>query len=254
MTEHKLENATRPESPAGAEILGFRPLYRQVKAIFVRRLVDGVWSPGMALPSEGQLASEIGVSQGTVRKALDELAAENVLVRRQGRGTFVAEHDEQRILFRFFKLVSDDGVARFPDSQVLDMASGAADPAECTALNLQADALVIRIRRIRSLGGKPLILETVSLPADVFPGLQDAAVPNNLYSLFATRYGITVANARERLKAVALSADQARHLGVAAGTPALEIDRIALSLDGSAVERRLSLCLTEEAHYQSDLR
>lgn len=254
MTEHKLENATRPESPAGAEILGFRPLYRQVKEHFVRRLVDGIWSPGMALPSEGQLASEIGVSQGTVRKALDELAAENLLVRRQGRGTFVAEHDEQRILFQFFKLVSDDGVARFPDSRVLDIASEPADAAECTALNLQADAIVIRIRRIRSLGGKPLILETVSLPAQVFPGLQDSAVPNNLYSLFATRYGITVANARERLKAVALTADQARHLGVAAGTPALEIDRIALSLDGSAVERRLSLCLTEEAHYQSDLR
>jgi GntR family transcriptional regulator len=254
MTEHKREIATRPEAGGGAEILGFRPLYRQVKAQFVRRLVDGRWAPGMALPSEGQLASEIGVSQGTVRKALDELAAENLLVRRQGRGTFVAEHDEQRILFQFFKLVSDDGVARFPDSTVLDITSGPADAAERTALNLPAEECVIRIRRIRSLGGKPLILETVSLPADVFPGLQDATVPNNLYSLFATRYGITIANARERLKAVALSADQADHLGVAPGTPALEIDRIALSLDGSAVERRLSLCLTEEAHYQSDLR
>ena len=254
MTEHKLENATPPDPPIGAEILGFRPLYRQVKDHFVRRLVDGIWSPGMAIPSEGQLASEIGVSQGTVRKALDELAAENLLVRRQGRGTFVAEHDEQRILFQFFKLVSDDGVARFPDSRVLDITSEPADAAERTALNLQGDGQVIRIRRIRSLGGKPLILETVSLPARVFPGLEDGPVPNNLYSLFATRYGITIANARERLKAVALGAEQAAHLGVAAGTPALEIDRIALSLDGSAVERRLSLCLTEEAHYQSDLR
>ncbi|PZO04319.1 MAG: GntR family transcriptional regulator [Hyphomicrobiales bacterium] len=254
MTEHKLEIATRPETSSGAEILGFRPLYRQVKDQFVRRLMDGRWLPGMAIPSEGQLASEIGVSQGTVRKALDELAAENLLVRRQGRGTFVAEHDEQRILFQFFKLVPDDGVARFPDSRVLDIASEPADAAERTALNLQPDDAVLRIRRIRSLGGKPLVLETVSLPARVFPGLQDGPVPNNLYSLFATHYGITIANARERLKAVALTADQALHLGVAAGTPALEIDRIALSLDGSAVERRLSLCLTEEAHYQSDLR
>ena len=254
MTEHKLENATGPETPAGAEILGFRPLYRQVKDQFVRRLMDGRWLPGMAIPSEGQLASEIGVSQGTVRKALDELAAENLLVRRQGRGTFVAEHDEQRILFQFFKLVSDDGVARFPDSQVLNMAMATADAAECTALNLSTGADVIRIRRIRSLGGKPLVLETVSLAAHVFPGLQDGPVPNNLYSLFATQYGITIANARERLKAVALTADQAHHLEVVVGTPALEIDRIALSLDGSAVERRLSLCLTEEAHYQSDLR
>lgn len=254
MREHKLEDSTRPSSASGAEILGFRPLYRQVKENFVRRLVEGVWAPGMALPSEGQLASEIGVSQGTVRKALDELAAENLLVRRQGRGTFVAEHDEERILFQFFKLVRDDGVTHFPDSNVLDVASGIASDAERVALEIQAGDPVVRIRRLRSLGGSPLILETVSLPERVFPGLVDGPVPNNLYSLFARRYGVTVAHAREKLKAVVLTADQANLLRVAAGSSALEIDRVALSLDGSPIERRLSLCLTEEAHYQSDLR
>lgn len=254
MTEHKLEFAARPDQAAGAEILGFRPLYRQVKAIFVRRLVEGVWAPGMALPSEGQLASEIGVSQGTVRKALDELAAENLLVRRQGRGTFVAEHDERRILFQFFKLVPDDGIPRFPDSQVIGIAGGLADPRERQALELAEDEAVLRIRRIRSLGKSPLVLETIVLPARIVPGLEVGPVPNNLYSLFATRYGITVAHARERLKAVALDAEQAGHLGVAPGTPALAIDRIALSLDGSPVELRTSLCLTQEAHYLSDLR
>ena len=99
-----------------------------------------------------------------------------------------------------------------------------------------------------------MILETVSLPESVFPGLADGPVPNNLYSLFARRYGVTIAHAREKLKAVLLTAGQADLLRVAAGSPALEIDRVALSLDGSPVERRLSLCLTEEAHYQSDLR
>jgi GntR family transcriptional regulator len=225
-----------------------------VKAIFVRRLVEGVWSPGMALPSEGQLAGEIGVSQGTVRKALDELAGENLLVRRQGRGTFVAEHDERRILFQFFKLVPDDGVPRFPDSRIIAIDGGAADERERQALDLTDGERVLRIERIRCLGDSPLVLETVVLPARMFPGLQDGPVPNNLYSLFATRYGITVAHARERLKAVALGADDARHLGVEPGTPALAIDRIALSLDGSPVELRTSLCLTQEAHYLSDLR
>ncbi|KRE16531.1 GntR family transcriptional regulator [Bosea sp. Root381] len=254
MREHKLEDALRLNSASGAEILGFRPLYRQVKENFVRRLVDGSWSPGMALPSEGQLASEIGVSQGTVRKALDELAAENLLVRRQGRGTFVAEHDEQRILFQFFKLVRDDGITHFPDSTVVHVEIAGASDAEYAALELKADDQVIRIRRLRSLGGAPLILETISLPERVFPGLADGPVPNNLYSLFARRYGVTIANAREKLKAVVLTTEQADVLQVAAGSPALEIDRVALSLDGSPVERRLSLCLTEEVHYQSDLR
>jgi GntR family transcriptional regulator len=254
MSVHKLEIAGQPREPETPETLGFRPLYRQVKAIFVRRLMDGVWAPGAVLPSEGQLAAEIGVSQGTVRKALDELAAENLVVRRQGRGTFVAEHDERRILFQFFKLAPDRGAPRFPDSIVLSVTAGPADEAERLALDLPGDSAVIRIRRKRSFDGAPLIVETLSLPKQLFPGLENGPIPNNLYSLYAGRYGITIANARERLKAVALSAEDAAALGVSPGEPALQIDRIALSLDGTPVERRLSVCLTEEVHYLSDLR
>ena len=251
---HKRENAERIEPADRTEPLGFRPLYAQVKAIFIRRLADGVWAPGAGLPSEGQLAAEIGVSQGTVRKALDELAAENLLVRRQGRGTFVAEHDERRILFQFFKLVPDDGVARFPDSTVLSVVVALADAGERQALDLSPGDDVIRIRRVRALDGAPLVLETVSLPRRLFGGIEAGPVPNNLYSLYGARYGVTVANAREKLKAVALSAGEAALLAVAPGTPALQVDRLALSLDGAPVERRLSLCLTEGAHYLSDLR
>lgn len=254
MSVHKLEIAEPPRDTGAPETLGFRPLYRQVKAIFVRRLVDGVWAPGAVLPSEGQLAAEIGVSQGTVRKALDELAAENLVVRRQGRGTFVAEHDERRILFQFFKLAPDRGAPRFPDSVVLSVTTGAADEAERAALDLADEAAVIRIRRLRSFDEVPLIVETLSLPRQLFPGLEHGPIPNNLYSLFAGRYGITIASARERLKAVALTTEDAAALAAAAGAPALQIDRIALSLDGTPVERRLSLCLTEEVHYLSDLR
>lgn len=254
MSVHKLEIARQPREPDTPETLGFRPLYRQVKAIFVRRLVDGVWAPGAVLPSEGQLAAEIGVSQGTVRKALDELAAENLVVRRRGRGTFVAEHDERRILFQFFKLAPDRGEPRFPDSLVLSVTTCPADAAERTALDLAEGTPVVRIRRLRSFDGTPLIVETLSLPERLVPDLADGPIPNNLYGLYAGRYGITIANARERLKAVALGADDAAALGAAAGEPALQIDRIALSLDGTPVERRLSLCLTQEVHYLSDLR
>jgi GntR family transcriptional regulator len=254
MSVHKLEITEQPRASGTPETLGFRPLYRQVKAIFVRRLMDGVWAPGAALPSEGQLAAEIGVSQGTVRKALDELAAENLVVRRQGRGTFVAEHDERRILFQFFKLAPDQGAPRFPDSVVLSVTTGLASEAERTALDLAEGAAVTRIRRLRSFDGAPLITETLSLPQQLFPGLEDGPIPNNLYSLFAGRYGITIASARERLKAVALADVDAAALGVSPGEPALQIDRVALSLDGTPVEHRLSLCLTQEVHYLSDLR
>lgn len=234
--------------------LGFRPLYQQVRDMFVQRLVEGQWLPGQALPSEMELASEIGVSQGTVRKALDALAAENLVVRRQGRGTFVAEHDEARILFQFFKIIPDNGKPTFPESHVVGISRGTATADERRHLKLSQRADVIRVKRVRSLAGKPVISELVVLPAALFPGIDRTDVPNNLYGLYATQYGITVANARERMKAVALGREDAELLGVAAGSPALLIDRLAFALDGAPVEWRVSNCLTDEFHYLSDLK
>src|SRR5688500_8333636 len=91
------------------ETIGFRPLYRQVKDVLVGRIASGAWRAGDAIPSEFEIAAELATSQGTVRKALDEMTAERLVVRRQGRGTFVARHDDARILFQFFKLVPDEG-------------------------------------------------------------------------------------------------------------------------------------------------
>jgi GntR family transcriptional regulator len=238
---------------ASPEKLGFRPLYAQVRDRFVQRLVEGVWQPGQMLPSELDLAAEVGVSQGTVRKALDALASERLLVRRQGRGTFVAEHDEARILFQFFKLRPDSGERSFPESRILASGRVPARKDEREALALAAGAEVVRIERTRLLSGEPVLVETLSLPAAIFGALAEDEAPNNLYGLYATRFGITVSRAREKLKAIALDPEDAAVLGVAPGTPALLIDRLALSLDGTPVEWRVSRCLTREHHYLSDL-
>jgi len=232
----------------------FRPLYRQVKDTLVRRIAEGRWTPDKAIPNEFELAADLGVSQGTVRKALDEMAGENLLVRYQGRGTFVAAHDEPRILFQFFKLTPDNGERVYPESRVLTAGEIKAPRATTAALALPAAARVIRIRRLRSLAGKPAIVETILLPAARFARLTDGPIPNNLYQLYATRFGARIARAEERLKAVALSAADAGALGAKPGTPALLVDRIAFDLDGRAVEHRLSVCLTDAAHYLSDLK
>ena len=89
----------------------FSPLYRQIKGLILKSLQAGEWKPGESIPSEMDLATRFRVSQGTVRKAIDELAAENLLVRRQGKGTFVATHAEQHVQYRFLKLVPDVGDA-----------------------------------------------------------------------------------------------------------------------------------------------
>ncbi|MDA8052229.1 MAG: GntR family transcriptional regulator [Rhodospirillales bacterium] len=248
-----------PRSPSGqprapeAAAIGFRPLYRQVRERLLRRLAEGAWPAGGMLPSEPALAAELGVSPGTVRKALDALAAENLLVRRQGRGTFVARHDERRILFQFFRLVSDRGERQFPESEVLALTRAGANAREQARLGLAASARVFRIRRLRTLGGRACIAESIALPEALFPGLSERTLPNNLYGLYAEEYGISIARASERLKAVILPPGDATLLGVGPGTPALAIDRLAIAIDGRRVEWRLSRCLTRHLHYASEL-
>ncbi|KQP41553.1 GntR family transcriptional regulator [Methylobacterium sp. Leaf104] len=238
----------------GGNAVGFRPLYRQVYDTLLRRLADAVWQPGQILPSEGVLAAELGVSQGTVRKALDALTADSLLVRRQGRGTFVAEHDDKQSVFRFFKLRPDGAVAGIPTSRVVSIAEAAATLDERDRLALLRNARVVRLERVRALDGRVCLVETIAVPSSLFPGLAAMELPNTLYSLYATRFGITIATAHERLKAIALAPDRASLLGVPAGIPVLEVDRVAVDLEDRPVEWRLSTCLTEDIHYASVLR
>lgn len=254
-TGHAARGAPRGLSGASGDTegVGMKPLYRQVRDTLIRRMVDGVWAPGEPLPSEMQLAADLGVSQGTVRKALDEMASENLVVRRQGRGTFVARHDEDRILFQFFKLVANDGTRHFPDSRVLSIGKAKASAAEAEMLRLDRGDRVVRIRRVRMVDAVPLLVESLTLPDGLFPGLTEKELPNNLYGLYSARYGITVARATEKLRAVSSSEEDAAVLGVPSGAPALLIDRLAFSLDEVPVEWRVSLCLTTGFHYLSDL-
>ena len=237
-----------------AATVGYRPLYQQVREQLVQRLASGLWQPGSALPSEQQLAAELQVSQGTVRKALDEMSADNLLVRRQGRGTYVARHGEGPMLFQFFKLIPDHDAPVFPDSRVLSCARIAADAATRHRLDLAEGAQVVRIRRFRWLDAGPCMAETICVPAIVFPGLETQDLPNNLYAFYSSRYAVTIGGGNEKLKAVVLSVEDAAMLNAAPGTPALQVDRVATSLEGQKIEWRLSLCLTQDMHYLTQLK
>src|SRR5947209_8238761 len=149
----KSKSAPPPAANAAHESLGYRPLYRQVKELLIKRLGDGSWTPGQLLPSEPEIAADLGVSPGTVRKALDEMSAESLLVRRQGRGTFVASHDEERILFQFFRMVSDNGERRFPESRIVSVSLAKADEKSAARLGILPKATIITIERVRSLDG-----------------------------------------------------------------------------------------------------
>lgn len=238
-----------------AATVSYKPLYVQVKDSLIRRLIDGAWQPGQIIPSEMELAREVGVSQGTIRKALDAMSAENLLVRRQGRGTFVAEPEESRILFQFFRMVPDSGERSFPTSHVQRRSRAKANRRERQSLQLAEPGEVWRIRRTRTIGARPLIVETISLATERLPGFDTLSdIPNNVYRLYSERWRITIAGASERLKAVAAARGDAAALGCPPATPLLEIERIAYDLEHNPVELRISRCLTNGVHYLSELR
>jgi GntR family transcriptional regulator len=229
---------------------GDRPLYAQVRERLIERIRSGEWKPGQLIANEFEIAAEFGVSQGTARKAIGDLASEGLVVRRQGRGTFVVEHTPAHVLFRFFNLFDAAGSAVIPDSRDMRSSSAVASLEEREALALEDQARVIRIARTRTRDGAPLISETIALPEALFPGLADRSpMPNTLYDLFQKAYGVLVTRTDDRLSAVAAEAETAAILGVARGTPLLRIDRIAFGLDDTPIEWRVSLCHLAGAHY-----
>ncbi|MBZ9568562.1 GntR family transcriptional regulator [Modicisalibacter tunisiensis] len=242
-------NMSAPKSPT------FQPLYRQIKDLLLERITAGEWPPGTFIPSEASLAASYNVSVGTLRKALDELVADNVVVRRQGKGTAVATHDADRALFRFFNVVRRDGERSLPVSRVLGRSRRRATDEEATALQLPADAEVIHIRRIRELEGKPTLLETIVLDAGTFATLehQPEVLPNTLYQLYQQQFGATVAHADEQLVAVRADVQDVAHLGVEPGEPLIEIRRVAQDYQDQPLELRISRLATNEYCYASRL-
>ncbi|SDM09153.1 GntR family transcriptional regulator [Modicisalibacter muralis] len=229
----------------------FQPLYRQIKDLLLERIADGEWPPGTFIPSESALAASYNVSVGTLRKALDELVVDNVVIRRQGKGTAVATHDADRALFRFFNIEHHNGERVLPVSRALSRARRRATQAESQDLALAKGAEVIHIRRVRELEGKPILLEDIMLDAERFAALanQPEMLPNTLYQLYQKQYGATVAHADERLIAIAAGAEEVAQLGVEAGEPLIEIHRIARDYQGTPIERRISVLSTREYCY-----
>lgn len=227
-----------------------RPLYAQVHAELVERIRSGQWKPGQLIPNEFEIAAEFGVSQGTARKAIGALAVANLVVRRQGRGTFVYEHTPDDIMFRYFNLFEDNGARIVPYSRSTKRVLAKANGAERKTLNLPGSARVIRFDRIRAHGRKPFITESIILPEAMFPGLADADdIPDTFYDVFQKNYGVLVIRTEERLTAIAAEPRQAQELDVPAGTPLMRIERIAFTLDERPVEWRISLCHLKRAHY-----
>jgi GntR family transcriptional regulator len=222
-----------------------------------RALEAGEWAPGDAIPSELDLASRFGVSQGTVRKAVQSLAAENLLVRRQGKGTFVATHTEEKASnFRFLRIRRNDGKPEYPRSRLVDLRRARASAEAARLLALRTGDPVFILRRILDYGGVPAVLDEISLPVVLFRGLTHArcaAYQGSMYGLFETQFGVRMLRADERLHAVSADPATAALLQVATGAPLLAVDRVAYTYGDRPVEVRRGLCTTRHEHYWNAL-
>jgi GntR family transcriptional regulator len=244
-----LSNITLP-------VAAFSPLYQQIKAMILTSLQASEWLPGAAIPSEIELAARYAVSQGTVRKAIDELAAENLLVRRQGKGTFVATHQEEDWQYRFLRLEPDGGEKFHLKNQFLSCVNIKAPDSVANLLKIKQGDSAFLIERIQTFAGKPTVFEEIWVPGSRFAGLSLEALnawPGPMYAFYESEYGTHMVRAEEKIKAISADQALASHLQVAVGSPLLSVERVAFTYGNKPVEIRRARYNTSEQHYENKL-
>jgi GntR family transcriptional regulator len=247
--------AARPAEGEG-DSPAFSPLYQQIKSLITRSLQGGEWKPGEAIPSEMELAARFKVSQGTVRKAIDALADENLLVRRQGKGTFVATHAEEKIQYRFLRLTPDSGAPGGVQRRFIDCRRVRAPSDVARSLELKGGDTAVQVRRVLHFHGVPVVLDDIWLNGVLFKGLTAERLSEYqgpMYGLFETEFGVRMIRAEEQLRAVAADAGAAELLQVALGAPLLSVERLSRTYGDKPVELRRGLYNTQAHYYRNEL-
>ena len=227
-------------------------LYKEVQRQMLLALAAEEWQPGEAIPAEKRLCERFSVSIGTLRKAIDELVAEGILIRHQGRGTFVATHNRDQHWFRYFKIARHDSPKTYPSPALVDFAKGKADKETCEKLGIAGASKVFQFTNLMSIDGEPALVDEITLPEALFAGLTRARLqqrPSTLYNFYQAEFGLNVIRIEERLRATLAGSKHAQLLGVPPGTPLLAVRRVAFSYNDQPVEWRISYVNTERYEY-----
>jgi GntR family transcriptional regulator len=224
------------------------PLYATVRRRLLDDLRDGTWRAGDRLPTEPQLAKRFGVSISTVRKAIDALVNERILLRQAGRGTFVANQNKEETFEPFFQFTDAHGRNVTVDAELL--AFDLAPPDPDLQMHLRSVGKIARIVNLRHASGQAIMLDRLFVPTEVFPELTREAFvkrSGSIYGFYQEHFGITVVRVEESLTACPADAATAEALGLPPDTPILRIERLAFSFDNRPVEWRQRFVNT--AHY-----
>jgi len=231
-----------------------RPLYQEVKDRIVGGLIRGEWKPQEALPSEKRLAERFGVSVPTLRAAISELVAAKILMRKQGKGTFVASHNHHNV-YQFFHMVPNDGPKALPRFKLLSFSKSVASADAIRDLNLQAGregSRVFEFAICLGINEDPVMLSQITVSGIHFPGLSEKVINegrDTVYGMYQSKYGVTLTRTVEKLSAVKATAYLARHLGLKQGQPLLQIYRIGYTFNNIPVELRTSYARTDRYHF-----
>jgi GntR family transcriptional regulator len=235
--------------------LAREPLYLQVYELLTRRIADGAWKPNTTLPNEMELAREMGVSSGTVRKALEKLEADRLVVRRQGRGTFVVDQAAPEAASRFDRLRRSDGDPLVWTARLLQQSSGEPTPSEQRMLQIGPGQRVVRKRRLLSVSGRRFAVEDACLAIARLPGLDGNGEEVGDWSVtaLAQRHGVHLAKAHEEVRLALAAEDIGGLLGIEAGVRLMQLDRVMLSIEQAPIEWRSAFCHLRDEYYLAEV-
>ena len=212
------------------------PLYSQLVGIIKRSISSGTLNVGDLLPSEAELCRALDVSRNTVRQAIGELEEEGLVVRKRGKGTFVADPNTNRRGVRYSFTTEISSLGKVPSSTLGDFAVITPSREVCEKMDLHEGTAVYCFTRVRNVDGEPLILETSYYPKYIYPNLTRELVQTHSFYSLLYHVGITPFAADESYEAIILDADRARLLGVAAGSSAFYHQRRTKTEDGRIYE------------------
>lgn len=236
---------------------GRLPRYQQIRDDLARRIAASEWLPEQAIPTETELCAAYSVSIGTLRKAIDVLESQGLLLRSQGRGTFVRRPQFDSSLFRFFRFKSRSGEAVRPAARVLSRETGQPDEAVRSALRLGPDEAALRLKRLRLIDGEPVLSEEIWLPLQRFSAIVDLpldAFEDLLYPLYERSCRQVVASATETLRVEKALPPRTTDIGVPSGSPLIHVQRTAFDFAGQPIEWRSTWGSAEGFEYQIEIR
>lgn len=236
------------------------PRYQRLRDEVLRRIAEGEWGPGDAIPTEAELTQRYQIATGTVRKAIDMLVADGVLVRSQGKGTYVRRPNFDSSLFRFFRFKARSGEAVQPTAKILGrtLKKPPADVRQALAMGAaEGEGEAIALSRLRLIDEEPVLVEEIWLPRARFEPLVEMKLkdfPDLLYPMYESACRQTVASARERLTVEVAGKALAERLGMVAGAPVIAVQRVAFNFAGAPIEWRCTRGSADGFQYEVDIR